>query len=352
MFSISLGVRFAAVHLLWPALRWILTTVVIRRPTTTMGQTAKLWIVAVSILLSGAAFAQDRLTDDTPHTIKFITVEEGIKLEVVDWGGSGPPLVLLAGLGDTAHVFDKFALKLIPTYHVYGITRRGFGASTAPPIENGNYSANRLGDDVVAIIDALKLDRPLLVGHSIAGEELSSVASRHPEKISALIYVDAGYQYALYDEKRGDLVLDSIALRNNLDQLHLGTLHLSVERLTELVAQTRQLEGELQQRLDDLSTLSPPHRPDNPVVVAVLDGQQKYTRIDVPVLAIFNVPHTPAFLRLAQNQAEAFKTQVPSAHVVLIPNADHYLFRTNEGDIVVAINEFVGGLHLGGPKGL
>lgn len=314
----------------------------------------KTWpsIVAVSILLSGDSFAQNRQTGDTGHTIQFIAVEDGIKLEVIDWGGSGPALVLLAGLGDTAHVFDKFALKLVPTYHVYGITRRGFGASSAPPTENANYSADRLGDDVVAVIDALKLDRPLLAGHSVAGEELSSVASRHAEKISALIYIDAGYQYALYDEKHGDLVLDSMAMRDKLDQLHLGTLHLSPERLTEVLAQTRRLQGELQQRIEDLSSLSPPHPPDNPVVVAVLDGQQNYTHIDVPVLAIFNVPHTPAFLRLAENQAQAFKSQVPSARVAFIPNADHYLFRSNEAEVVREIDEFAAGLQLRDPKGL
>jgi pimeloyl-ACP methyl ester carboxylesterase len=300
----------------------------------------------VGILLSGAAFAQDRQTDDTPPTIRFTTVEEGIKLEVIDWGGSGPPLVLLAGLGDTAHVFDKFALRLNPTYHVYGITRRGFGASSAPSTENGNYSANRLGDDVVAVIDALKLNRPLLAGHSVAGEELSSIASRHPEKIAALIYIDAAYQYALYDEKHEDLVLDSISMRNELDQLHLGTLHLSSERLKEVLVQTQRLQGEVQQRIEDLSSLSAPHPVNNPVIVAILDGQQKYTHIDVPVLAIFNVPHTPAFLRLAENQAQAFKSQVPSARVVLIQNADHYLFRTNEGDVLREINDFVGWLHL------
>jgi non-heme chloroperoxidase len=315
-----------------------------------MRQMTRLWVVAVSVLLSANSSVQNPHTDDTRHTIQFIAVEDGIKLEVVDWGGSGPALVLLAGLGDTAHVFDKFALKLIPAYHVYGITRRGFGASSTPPTENANYSADRLGDDVVAVIDALKLDRPLLAGHSIAGEELSSVATHHAEKILALIYIDAGYQYALYDEKHGDLVLDSIAMRDKLDQLHLGTLHLRPEPLAEVLAQTQQLQGELQQRVDDLSTLSPPHPPDNPVIVAVLDGQRKYTHIDVPVLAIFNVPHTPVFLRLAQNQAQAFKSQVPSARVVLIPNADHYLFRTNEGDVLREINDFVGGLHLGGPN--
>ena len=306
-----------------------------------------LWVVAASItLLSGDRFAQDRQTDDTPHTMRLVPVQEGVKVEVIDWGGSGPALVLLAGLGDTAHVYDKFGPKLVPNYHVYGITRRGFGASSVPPPENGNYSADRLGDDVLAVIDALNLNRPILAGHSVAGEELSSVASRHPERISGLIYIDAGYPYALYDEVHGDLVLDSIAMRNMLEHSHLGTLHLSPDQLHETLTDTQRLQRQLQQRIEDLSSTGPPHPVDNPIVVAILDGQEKYPYIDVPVLAIFNVPHSPAFLRTMENQAHAFETQVHNARVVRIPNADHYLFRTNEADVLREINEFVGALHV------
>jgi non-heme chloroperoxidase len=119
--------------------------------------------------------------DPVPHKVQFVTVEPGVKLEVVDWGGTGRPLVLLSGLGDTAHVFDKLAPKMTGTYHVYGMTRRGYGASDAPPAVGDNYKADRLGDDVIAVLDQLKLDRPVLVGHSIAGEELSSIGSRYPE---------------------------------------------------------------------------------------------------------------------------------------------------------------------------
>jgi non-heme chloroperoxidase len=139
-------------------------------------------IVAVSLFLAGALPAQDRQIDPTPYTLQLIAVEADIKLEAIDWGGSGRTLILLAGLGDTAHVFDKFALRLRPSYHVYGITRRGFGASSAPSPATASYSADRLGDDVLAVIDRLKLDRPIVAGHSIAGSELSSVATRHPKK--------------------------------------------------------------------------------------------------------------------------------------------------------------------------
>jgi len=50
--------------------------------------------------------------------VHFIEVEEGVKLEVVDWGGTGRPVVLLAGLGADAHAYAKFAARLTPSYHV------------------------------------------------------------------------------------------------------------------------------------------------------------------------------------------------------------------------------------------
>jgi non-heme chloroperoxidase len=160
-----------------------------------------------------------RQGDSTSHTVQFIKVDGNVNLEVLDWGGSGRPVVLLTGLGNNAHVFDKFAPKLTGMYHVYGITRRGYGASSAPA---SGYSADRLGDDVLAVIDALKLNRPVLVGHSIGGEELSSVGSRHPEKVAGLIYLDAGYSYAYYDRSRGDLMIDLLELQQKLEQLQPG----------------------------------------------------------------------------------------------------------------------------------
>src|SRR5690242_17473939 len=50
--------------------------------------------------------------DPSSHTVRLVTVERGVRLEVLDWGGSGKPVVLLAGGGNTAHVFDEFAPKL------------------------------------------------------------------------------------------------------------------------------------------------------------------------------------------------------------------------------------------------
>ena len=162
-----------------------------------------------------------------------------MKLEVLDWGGNGRPLVFLSGLGDTAHVYDAFAPRFTARYHVYGITRRGFGDSSKPEPTDANYSADRLGEDVVAVIDALHLDHPVLAGHSIAGEELSWVGNHDPKKVAGLIYLDAGDYYGFYDQARGNSWIDMLQVKRRLDALRAGAVYDNAYRegLEESVAQ-------------------------------------------------------------------------------------------------------------------
>jgi pimeloyl-ACP methyl ester carboxylesterase len=305
-------------------------------------------------------------TSKLPPQAMLITVDKDVKLDVLDWGGSGRPIVLLAGLGDTAHVFDNFAPKLTATYHVYGVTRRGFGSSSAPAPSDGNYSADRLGDDVVAVINALKLNRPVLVGHSIAGEELSSVGTRHPEKIAGLIYLEAAYSYAYYDRAQGDLLLDSLELRRKLQLFFTGSGLQEQKQLVQELLQTSlpQFEKDLEEQRKVLQSMpaqtqQPAKSP--PVVQAILSGQEKFTDIRVPIVAIFAVPHgdlaarfkdDPAGLAAVEArdvayvgaQAKALESGVPSARIVRLPNADHYVFQSNEGDVLREINAFLASL--------
>src|SRR6266567_6188592 len=78
---------------------------------------------------SGASIHPDRIAP----AIRMTAVSPRVTLEVLDWGGRGPALVFLAGLGSTAHVFDTFAPQFTDRFHVLGITRRGFGASSGSP---------------------------------------------------------------------------------------------------------------------------------------------------------------------------------------------------------------------------
>jgi pimeloyl-ACP methyl ester carboxylesterase len=301
-------------------------------------------------------------TDPSPHSVQFIGVESDIKLEVLDWGGSGRPLVLLAGLGNTAHVFDKLAPKLSATNHVYGITRRGFGASSAPsPSGDATYAADRLGDDVLAVLDALKLNRPVLAGHSLGGEELSSVGSRHPERVAGLIYLDAGYSYAYYDRSRGDLGIDLADLRKKLDQLQPGKSPKDPRHLIEELLSTSLpgFERDLKERLKNLPETPTAQPQVPPITQAILAGVQKYTDIRVPALAIYALPHATGqpykddAARAAAEardeattgaQAKAFENGVPSARVVRLPHANHYVFFSNEADVLREMNAFLGNL--------
>src|SRR5437763_5762522 len=116
-----------------------------------------LTLTLVAAVAFGGLSQQPRTWQDpSPHITQFVTVDKNVRLEVLDWGGSGRPIVLLAGGANTAHVFDEFAPKLTANGHVYGITRRGFGASSFSALENG---VDRMGEDVIAVLDALKLNR-------------------------------------------------------------------------------------------------------------------------------------------------------------------------------------------------
>jgi pimeloyl-ACP methyl ester carboxylesterase len=120
-------------------------------------------------------------------TATLINVGDGVKVEVVDWGGSGRPLILLAGSGNSALVYEDFARKLTDACHVYGITRRGYGQSSKP--ERG-YSVPELAEDVWRVLQSLYIVKPVVVGHSMAGSEVSFLGQKHSPDLAALIYLD------------------------------------------------------------------------------------------------------------------------------------------------------------------
>ncbi len=277
---------------------------------------------AALLLLTTLGLAQDSGRAQTE--VRFVEVEPGINLEVVDWGGRGRPVVLLAGLGETAHVYYQFASKLTDAYHVFGITRRGFGASSVP---NSGYTASRLADDVVRVLDVMKIDEGVLVGHSVAGEELSAVGARYADRIAGLIYLDAAWDrtYSAPKEEQDRAAKMGIA------------------------GQPKAVPG----RFD------PAH--------AVRAGVQKpdYDQIRVPALAFYPasrswqelLPGAPAITdpekralaeqvvadvaRVRKRMAEAFRSGVAASRVIELPGAGHYLFQTNESDVLREMRLFI-----------
>ena len=318
-------------------------------------------VFVLSLLLVVALHAQEKV-DSSHHTVQMVSVEKDVSLEVLDWGGIGRPLVLLTGLGDDAHIFDEFAPKLTARYHVYGITRRGRGASSRPEPNEKNYTADRLGEDVLAVIDALHLNKPVIAGHSMAGEELSYIGAHHPEKVAGLIYLEAGYPYALYDQASGELELDAIELRKQLRQFTNGYALEPVKDYNDLITNLERMEKEVQLHQQDTRDL--PLTPVSPRMTsdlfAIMEGRERFTTIHAPALVIFGIDPSPVSGDDAQAHAQvvrqalmmrdkglqiaAWKRQVPSANMVLIPHATHYIFQSNEADVLREVNNFIGTL--------
>jgi pimeloyl-ACP methyl ester carboxylesterase len=143
------------------------------------------------LLLSACAEPPSPPEDGTVaplHQERRVHVAPEVELEVLDFGGTGPALVLLPGMGSTAHVYDALAPEFVGMRHVYSITRRGFGASSWP---SGGYDSATLGHDVLMALDGLGLQRATLAGHSLAGDEMTWLGIHHPERVEALIYLDA-----------------------------------------------------------------------------------------------------------------------------------------------------------------
>src|SRR5580692_441959 len=362
-----------------------------------MGQRIR---VTVFPLIACAALAENGRSSQGETALKtqFVEVQPDVKLEVLDWGGTGRNLVLLAGGGSTAHVFDSLGPKLAAHYHVIGITRRGFGQSSAPQT---GYDPRRLGEDVVAVLDALHITDPVLVGHSIAGEELSAVSTYHPGRAAALIYLDAGGTFALYDPKYGDYTPALAQLKDDLSALQKNLFDdgLISKTLTDMAlfqANLANLQAEVEgatgpsPKASDLASISAFQSYMKGYVGGIIpeaevrqnfrigeDGrvgewlghgyanqsvmleEERFRSIDTPLLAILAYPGAPnpgqtsdparlAASRAAEtarkeSQIAIFREQ-PHARVIVIPNATHFIFLSREEEVISQITDFVNSL--------
>lgn len=309
-------------------------------------------------------FQQAVWRDSSKHEATSITVDRGVKLEVLDFGGEGSPILLLAGLGATAHSYDELAPMLAQKHRVVAITRRGTGYSSRPDF---GFGTPRLAQDVLQVMDALKLSKVLLVGHSIAGEELTWLGWHHPERFKGLVYLDAAY------DRSGNAVMksrQSVLGRSLPPEPPIPPEAMrSYEAMSALLAErghVRLPEGEL----ISLWNVDKPFLAGMPgidartvqAIVAAIEAPN-YAAIKVPALAIYAMPDpgkalpswydaNDAELKATLNELgridydtrrkniELFRRSVVQGEVLELPNATHYLIQSNQQQVLDAIETF------------
>ena len=297
--------------------------------------------------------------DPSPHKVSLIAVEKDVRLEVLDWGGKGKAVVLLAGGGNTAHAFDDFAPQLTNHYHVYGITRRGFGASN---YTGTDYTADRLGDDVVTVLDALKLTKPVLVGHSLGGLELSSIASRYPNRIAGAVYLEAAYPYA-FDNGKGPRMSELQGLEPRPPSPGPEDLasFTALAKWNVRMAGITLPESELRQLREVNADGTVGKRRVPQAAGKMRPETKKFTTIPVQALVIFAAPHQlepwlttadPATQQAAEKfseletsfverQAKAIEEAVRTARVVKIAGANHLIYLSNQSEVLREMRAFI-----------
>jgi pimeloyl-ACP methyl ester carboxylesterase len=185
------------------------------------------------------------------------------------------------------------------------------------------------------------------------------VGARHPEKIAGLIYLDALFQYAFYNPAQEDLAMDSAIIRRDLDRIFDVQTSPSQWRalIANIQAQLPNLQKSLQQSADMLE--GEPEMPDaiqKPEDLAgnkIIANERRYGAPRVPALALVALDRCqpncdkPVQQKVRASdaaRADLFEKSSPLVRVVRVPNSRHFIWRSNEADVLREMNAFMDGL--------
>jgi non-heme chloroperoxidase len=306
-----------------------------RRGLNRIGRAGLLIALLLFALQSAPAQKSDepvKPVDRSPHKSGFVNAD-GIKLNYLDWGGAGDVLLLLTGFGDSAHVFDDFAPKFTDRFHVIALTRRGFGESDKPA--DGYDTATRV-EDIRQFLDALKISEVSIVGHSMAGDEMTMFATLYPQRVKKLVYLEAAYN------------------RGGLSELSLTDPGLPPfwKRLI------LEVQGSPEAANIVVKEMPPPDvwGRYKAIIAAMSEFRPDYTKVKAPALAFYAMPEhypnappqadeatrrkldewwTAKGVPFFRKSIEQFRREAARGQVVEMKEATHYIFTGKTADEVV-----------------
>ena len=194
------------------------------------------------------------------------------------------------------------------------------------------------------------------------------MGSRYPGRVAGLVYLDAGYQYA-FDNGRGG-TLDELQKTANTQPSPPSPNESDLASFSALQAWFTRINGvtppeaEFRHGWDSTPDGRVGKRRDVPMA-SIMNGMKKYTDIQASALVIFAVPHdqgpwiknhpdlavreaakarSAEEVILIEKQIKAFENGVPSARIVRLPGAHHYVFLSNEADVLREIHAFIASL--------
>ena len=244
--------------------------------------------------------------------------------------GEGPPLMILHGLFGSLDNWLTIGKKLADNHHVILVDQRNHGQSFHHP----NFTYAAIADDLNHLVEHLGLQQPILMGHSMGGKTIMKFSQAHPEKFNRLIVVDiAPKSYPVHHEHilqaYHSVNLSSIEKRSDAeDQLKSSIKEVGVRQFL-LKNLQRDKQGSFSWKIN-LPVIEKN-------IEKIGEGLPQETISDRPVMFVRG--EKSDYVR--DDDMELVRNIYPSAQLVTVKNAGHWIHAEQPGTFLEIVNRFI-----------
>ena len=265
-----------------------------------------------------------------------------LRFHYLEWGApDAPPIVLLHGGHQSAHSWDLVSLYLAQRYRVLALDQRGHGDSEWP--RDVEYSNSAMSLDVEAFIEALGLQKPILMGHSMGGRNSLLLTRRDPSRLRALVVVDVGPEVS----DRGREVIAGFVQANqefdDLEHFVANVRKYDPYRSREHIERTvkynmlQRADGKYVSKCDATPRRLALVRASGPLENITLDDARAF---DLPTLLVRGANSRI----LTAEAAERFRDALPHGTLMTVPDCGHNVHGQNTKGFIEALEGFLAGL--------
>jgi pimeloyl-ACP methyl ester carboxylesterase len=250
----------------------------------------------------------------------------------LDWGGSGPPLILVHGLDRHAHTFDHIVPHFAKRFRVIAVDMRGHGESAWDP--EARYVVEDYVRDMEGLVDQLTLRDIVIWGNSTGGRVAQVYAGLHPDRVTHMISEDVG-------PERPRQIADNYARRVTEEQAGWASE-------ADVIAQVQKANPRMPAaNIETYVRHGTTTRSDGRIIwkrdpniargFVVTDLWATVSKIRMPALYIIGGRSTivPA------DTQERLRRTLPNVRIVTIPDVGHYPSDEKPADVLALVDSFL-----------
>jgi pimeloyl-ACP methyl ester carboxylesterase len=264
-----------------------------------------------------------------------------------------PAVILIPGLMSNGQVFEELAIKLSANYYVHVLSVKGFAGTPAMSSKTGSnaaqtaeFSLHQFTQDIVTYIDSEKLDKPIIIGHSMGGLSAFNLASKHQDKINSVISIDGLPFIGPIFTRTNQTTVDMLAPQaKSIKSMYQNMSSEQIAAQTQqgvFIQATAQAD---QARVIEMAKTSNPHTVANAMYdVMTTDLREQMSQITIPMLML---GASGAFTHDAQHQQVAgiYQAQfadAASATVIMNKEIRHFMMFDDIDWVYNTVIEFLG----------